>query len=429
MPSTAILGESLLYECARVLSGSTPISYYQYKAIESLVEILAFHDHGVLLVGEEADANYLEHFDWIITTIHERTDFTIDIVLEKHRTQLIKPKVIALFDDICRTLYRHSLGVTSEDLFSKQPKDRTSEDIAEYVEQVFVRDYPEFAASKFGEHIYEFWLKNANSSELLYFLRAHLIQALAEENGFTPIYENQRLIAAIFQSVGRPSSRTGTLPYAIYEMANTLFINTCTELLTGSTIGYPRISIVMHAVLETALSRSDLLAATFQLRKQLRDFRVAYARAEDVLVDLNQSLAEKSKVQFILQGSVNSVWVPLISSFGQGYTRSKIKKLAKGVFGKYGVGEVKLELSEKEASSESSTTFSTSLVGLAAAIAQTLSDIRKDAKLTTPNQPLVDVLLRAVKMSGARHKQTELLPVRDFHYKTPLLIDSLMVKQ
>ena len=431
MSSTVILGESLLYESARVLRGNTSISYYQYKSLESLVEILAFHDRGILLVGEETDEAYLAFFDWLISTIHEKTDFKIDVVSARNREEWITPDVMAKFDEICRELYKHPLGITSVDLFSKQPKDRTSEDMDEYLEQIFDRDYPKFAANKFSEELYELWLRNANSSELLYFFRAHLIQALAETNDFTPIFENQRLIAGILHSMVRQTNnRIGSLPYSIYRMANTLFINTCTELLGRSKIDYPRASIAIYALLNSVPEeRKDLLDAAFHLRKELGDFRSSYAEFENILIDPNKSLAEKTRVQFLLQGSIDLVWAPVISSLGRNYTGSKLKKLAKGVFGKYGLGEVKLEQSEKEGSSENTTTFSTSLIGLATAITQTISDIRQDSKLVKPNQSLLNTLLSVVQVSGAKGKLEALLPVRGFGYKTPQLIDSLMVTQ
>jgi hypothetical protein len=431
MPSTAIVGESLFFEAARVLNGANPISYYQYKAVESLLEVLAFHDSVVLLVGEETDKTYLDYFDSLITTIHEQTDFRVDLVLPREREHWITSSVMARFDEISRELYHHSLGTTSNDLFTKQRKDRTSEDMAEHLEQLFIRDYPSFVPGRFGEDVYELSVQNANSSELLYFFRAHLIQALSEANELTPMYENQRLIAGIFHFKGRATNRIGTLPYAIYKMANSLFIKSCAELSPDSKIDYPRTSIGMHAVTGTAATRGSFLTSAFKLREELKDFRKSYADAEEVLVDPNRSLSDKTKVRSQLENSVDVVWIPLITSFGHSYTSSNVKKLARGVFGKYGVGvgEVTVEHSDKAGPSEgeSTATFSTSLVGLAAAITTTLVDIRKDSRLRKPNQSLVDVLLKVVEMEGTKQKLSGLLPVRDFSYKTPQLIDSLMV--
>jgi hypothetical protein len=427
MSSSTIVGESLFFEAARVLNGTSAVSYYQYRAVETLLEVLVFHESAFLLVGEETDERFLAKFDWLISKIHEDTDFKIDLIREEHRTRWITSAVMQRFDEVCREVYGHSIGITSMDLFSKQRKDRTSEDMSEHLEQLFVRDYPNFKADQFAESVYDLFLTNANSSELLYFFRAHLIQALAEINQLTPVYENQRLISELLQRSRRAMNRVGSLPYEIYKMANSLFIKTSNELLPAQRLDYPRLSIGMLAALNAMTERKQFLSSVFELRHQLADFRKYYADAEEILVNPNKSLSEKSEVRIQLEKSQNLVWGPIMSTLGHRYTTNKIVKIGKGIFSKYGVGDIKLQHSDKaKHEDESSATYSTSLIGVAAALGTTMADVWQDTKLMKRNKSLVDILLSVVQMPDSQEKMTTLFPVRDFGYKAPKLIDSFV---
>lgn len=424
----AIIGESIFYDVSRIIRGSGSISYYQYKSLDSFVELITLHDRITLFLGEEADSEYSKAFDWLINTIHEKTDCKIDLVSPKRRGQYITREVMALFEQISREIYSHSLGVTSDDLFTKQVKDRTAEDMSGRIEQLFVNEYPDFDCKKFSEGIYGILEKNANSSELLYFFRAHLFQAIAELQDLTPVYENQRLIAAILQRSCRMENRVGTLPYTIYKMADNLFVKAY-GFLPDDKIKYPRVSVLMGAMIERASARNGILDAVVFLRDELEEFRKSYNEAEKTLTDSNKSFYEKSEIQRSLEESVKLIWIPVIESLGRNYTSNKISKLAKGVFGKYGIGEVKLEHEKKQDSSESKATFSTpSLLGIVAAVTQTVSEVYKDSKLIKPNKALLEIILRVAKLTNTKHRLTSLLPVRGFNYRLPKLIDSHSVE-
>lgn len=432
---SAIVGESLFYEAARVLHGSSSISYYQYKALDALAEIICLHDRVALFAGEETDSNYLKSFDWLINLIHEKCDFKIDVISPKHREEYITSEVMRRFGEITNAIYPHPLGIISDELFGKQKKDRTAEDMSERIEQLFNRDFPKFDYKKFGVDIYEVWQRNANSSELLYFFRGHLLQAIAEIRGLTPIYENQRLIAAIAQRKSRQETTVGTLPYEIYKMANNLFVHACETLRQWNT-EYPKKSILMIAVAGAVSERDEILDSIVAIRRELEEYRKHYGKAEETLKDFDASLFDRSEIQQSLALSAREIWLPVISSLGRNHTDGTLKKIAKGVFEKYGVGELKYEHSEKlehgkqSASSEDSSKYSTpSLLGIGAAIAKTLYDVRQDAKLVNPNKPLLDVLLKAINMKEVNTKLSTLLPVRDFRYRTPKLVDSLLVEE
>jgi hypothetical protein len=430
MPSTALVGESLFYEVAKVLSGTNAISYYQYKAIEELLNMLAFHERAAVLVGDEADDRYLAYFDWLISKIHEDSDFQIDLISAEHRNEWITNMVMARFDDICREIYGHSLGITKGDLFSKQPKDRTAEDMSEHLEQMFIRDFPVLLEGKFAEEVYELWVRNATSSEILYFLRAHLIQAMSEIHQLTPMFENQRLMAGIMQVHRRVTNRVGCLPYEVYDMTNKSFMKVSDAIRSNQRADYPRPSIAMLAVISKTTTRQDILNSAIRLRSELTDFRRSYGEAEEILTDANRSLAEQSEIRSRLDASANLIWTPIMATLGRGYSSSKIIKAAKAVFGKYGVGEIKLEHSDKTApeEDESSVNYSTSLIGLGTAIVKSISEVRNEAKLIGPNKPLIDVLLSVVELTDVKQIFSSILPLRDFGYKVPQLIDSQLVE-
>jgi len=300
--------------------------------------------------------------------------------------------------------------------------------MSERIEQIFIRDYPKFNCKSFSEGISEILEKNANSSELLYFFRAHLFQAIAELQALTPFYENQRLMASIFQQKCRQNNRVGTLPYTIYKIANNLFIK-ANDSLPNDKMPYPEASILMSSLIERASARDEIFDAIVLLREELKEFRQSYFDAEEVLRDPNKSLYERSEIQRLLEESVRQIWMPVIASSGRGYTSNKIGRIVKGIFGKYGIGELKLQHEEKKGSSENKATYSTpSLVGIITALAQTASEVYKDSKLVRPNKPLLDLILRIAKLTDKKRKLTSLLPVRGFGYRLPTLIDSLSVE-
>jgi len=422
----AIAGESLFYEASKVISGNGSVSYYQYKSLDSFIELITLHDNIALFVGEETDDDYLNSFDWLINIVHEKTDCKIDFIKPERRGEYITSEAMSLFETICREVYSHSLGIISDDLFYKRRKDRTAEDMSSRIEQLFIRDYPEFDCKNFGEGIYHLLQKNANSSELLYFFRAHLFQSIAELQNLTPVYENQRLIASIFQQRCRKENRTGTLPYIIYKMANNLFMEAY-DSLPNDRVKYPRISILMNALIESTLTREALVDSIALLRNELKEFREAYVKAEAILVNPNKSFLDRTVIQKSLEESIREIWMPVIASLERNDTSNKIKKVAKGVFGKFGIGDVKFQHSEKKDLSENTVTYSTaSITGLVTAIAQTVSEVHKASKLIRPNKPLLDIILRVARSTDTKQKLSALLPVRGFGYRLPNLIDKLL---
>jgi hypothetical protein len=333
---------------------------------------------------------------------------------------------MSLFEGICKEIYSHSLGVTSDDLFEKHRKDRTSEDMSERIEQLFVSDCPKFNCKTFSDGIFEIFKTNANASELLYFFRAHLFQAIAELQNLTPFYENERLIAAIVQQQCRQDNRVGALPYTIYKMVNNLFIK-ANDFLPESKTAYPKVSILMSAIVEKTSTRGELLGSIVLLREELKEFRRSYYNAEETLCDTNKSLYERSEVQRSLEESAQQIWMPVIASLGRSYSSNKIGKIFKGVFGKYGIGELKLQHEDRANTSENKVTYSTpSFIGLVTALAQTASEVHKDTKLAKPNKQLLDLTLRVAKLTETKRKLITLLPVRNFEYRLPMLVDSLL---
>ncbi len=427
----AIVGESLFFEVSRVLRNNYRISYYQHQSLVSFIEMLTLHDRAILFIGDETDDEFIETYDWMINTIHETTDFKINIVLPKNRNTYISPDIIERFEAICDELYPHPLGITTDDLFAKLKKDRTSEDMSERIERVFCEFYPEFNSAKFAEGIYTIWMGNANSSELLYFFRAHLFQAIAEATNATPIFENQRLIAAALQQSSRPNSRVGTLPFTIYKVVDNLLAQASSQLPVRSR-EYPRSSLLLSNIVSgvTDTSRYAILNKVFTLRSIFKSFRDSYRNIENILTDPNRSLYDRSGIKTQLEQSVSRVWLPLISSLGHDYSSNAIKKIGKKVFEKYGVGELKMEHESKGNNSESSTNYSTpSLFGVGTAVVQTVTEVYRDHKLAAPNRALLDVLMSVVKLDNATSRISELLPVRDFRYPSNQLLDSLLIEK
>lgn len=425
----AIAGESLLYEVSRILNANKRVSYYQYRALVSFVEVIVLHDRLTLFVGNETDRAFAESYDWLINTIHEKSDFKIDLILPKNRDEYITPKGLRLFESICTELYQYPLGVTSSELFNKQRKDRTAEDMADRLERMFCQSYPNFDSRQFAEGLYNVWLSNANSSELLYFFRAHLFQAIAEIKNLTPVFENQKLMADALQQRSRPKSRVGTLPFTIYKAVEGLFIQTC-KLLPDDHSEAPRPSILIYALVGSINRREELLDAILNLRKEFQDYRKSYKKIQDVWTSSNVSLFDRSEMNQLLEDSVRRVWLPIIATLGRNHTPNVLKKIGKNLFGKYGVGDVTFEHEIDPDSSEGKVSYSTpSLVGVGTALAQTISEVYKDSRLLKPNKSLLETLNRVVRLAGVQDKLSEILPVHNYRYRIYKLLDSVLAEK
>ena len=222
---TAIAGTSLLYSVSKTLQQTTPISYYQFKAIEAFLEVLVLHNELHLFVGEETDKNYLQTFDWLIREIHEQTDdFKVTLITSK---DYIEASTMQQFNSICQEIYNYPLGITSAQLFTKKSKtNRVEDDLSEIVTNVSAE---KFDSKEFSKRIYETYSKNTTTSTFQYLFRGHFFQAIAETLNLTPIFVNHRLIADILHKSSRQNNRMGSLAFSIYKMVNNLFLGFCTN--------------------------------------------------------------------------------------------------------------------------------------------------------------------------------------------------------
>src|ERR1044071_908290 len=99
---STIVGESLFYETARVLQESHPISYYQYRALISFIEMIVLHDRVVLFAGEETDDQFVSYFLPLIELVEGNSDFQIDIVSSETRANYLRAEEIRQFETICK---------------------------------------------------------------------------------------------------------------------------------------------------------------------------------------------------------------------------------------------------------------------------------------------------------------------------------------
>ena len=123
--------------------------------------------------------------NWRIITLRSlsRNEGGAPIVLfptYENRESYVNNHVIHRFETICKEIYLGKLGVVTDQLLKKHPKDRTAEDMSERVEQLFCENYPTKDDRRFVNELLRIWSRNADSSELSYFFRAHLLQALGE---------------------------------------------------------------------------------------------------------------------------------------------------------------------------------------------------------------------------------------------------------
>jgi hypothetical protein len=425
---TAIIGESLLYEASRVLRDDHRLSYYQYRALCSFVEMLVLHDKSVIISGIEKDAAFLEVINWLISETSARSNHSFELVEFTNRGKYVDNKAVQRFESLCKQIYLAPLGIITDRLLEKRAKDRTSEDMSETIEQLFCENYPTKENRRYVEELLRIWSTNANSSELLYFFRAHLMKAIAETNDGTCLLENQRLVAEILHQTYETENKTGTLAFTIYSLVNGLFMEVC-EGLPHDKNQYPRRPLLISDVVTKAADRKGVLQAILDLREEFAPFREYYKKTEAKLRDDHTSIFERAEIKARLNDMVNKVWIPEISSLGRRYNASKIGKFFKDILARYGIGDLTIEHSEQITSSsekESTDSFSYALPsvgGLTTAVTQTAYSEYQESKFRKPNSPLLDCLNRVVRSTESLSRLETELPVADFSYKVNHLLD------
>lgn len=425
---TVIVSESLFYEVARVISSSKPISYYQYQGLNSFIETIVLHDKAFLFSGEDSTSDFLSNVDKLVERV-ENNSFSVHKISSKNRHHYIKQEDIRLFETFCKQIYKYSLGISSDDLFKKQGKDRTAEDMSERIEDSFFRNFNKETGNNFDEEIYQIWLDNANSSELFYFFRAHLFQAIAERRSWTPIFDNQRLLASILHKQKDNTVNIGTQLFTIYSIINSLFVKTCESLVRNQNNEYPKTSILMRYVISHIKKREDILSVVFDLRNKLKNFREHYKEIERVLNDPEENLQQKARYKTLLQTYIEKIWIPTLTSFD--YNEPYImRNIGKTFIEKLGVGEFKFINATKGNDSSSSINYASPTVSAAATstIVKMFSDVYYDSKLYKPNKELLDVV-RMVIHANRTHNLFKLhLDIKDFNYRKYRLIDSNLYK-
>ena len=425
---TAVIGESLLYEASRVLKHDHRLSYYQYRALCSFVEMVVLHDRAIVISGTEEDDSFLEVINWLMSEVSRVSDYSFELVKFSNRSTYLENRVVQRFESLCKEIYFAPLGLITDRLLEKRAKDRTAEDMSETIEQLFSENYPTSENRRFVEELLRILSSNANSSELLYFFRAHLMQALAETTDATCLFENQRLIAEILHETYAKENKTGTLAFTIYNLVNGLFLRVC-DALPHDKDQYPLRSLLISDVVARSEDRKALLLTTLQVRQEFTPFREYYKQAESTLHDEHTSIFERAEIQARLNEMINKVWIPVISSFGRRYSANKIGNFFKDILARYGIGDLTIEHSEQVTTSretESTDSLSyelPSVGGLTSAVVKTAYSEYQEAKLYKPNRPLLDCLNRVVRSTESVSRSETELPVADFRYKINQLLD------
>jgi hypothetical protein len=422
---TAIAGTSLFYSASKTLQQNTPISYYQFKAIEAFLEVLVLHNELHLFVGEENDKNYLQTFEWLIREIHEHTDFKITLITSKN---YIESTMIQKFETICQEIYQTPLGITSTQLFTKKAKNnRVEDDLSEIVTNVFAK---EFDSKKFSQKIYETFSKNSTTATFQYLFRGHFFQAVSEILNITPVFVNHRLIANILHKSSRQNNRVGTLAFSIYKMVNNLFLEFCRNLGWNNQ-SYPFTSILMMDLICHSDERQDFLKTIYSMRNDYKAFRDEYKEIERILDNQDESLQQKAAAKSKFERYIQEVWLPIMSSLNQ--SQSIVKRQLKKSLGKFNIGDSKLETTAKYnnetgVSSESEGKSSINLTGLGVEVVSLFARIGKDTYLMKPNRPLLNSIKGVIENIEIKKKFLAILPVKDFANTKFQEIDKILLQ-
>ena len=422
---TAIAGTSLFYSASKSLQQNKSVSYYEFKALEALIEVLVLHDELHLFVGEETDKNYLKTFEWLISEIHANTDFKITLITSK---QYLNSEMIQKFNSICQEIYQIPLGITSNQLFTKKAKtNRVEDDLSEIVTNVSAG---EFDSKKFSQIIYETYSKNSTTATFQYLFRGHFFQAVAETLNLTPIFVNHRIIANILHKSSRQNNRVGSLAYSIYRMVNNLFLEFSKNLGCNNQ-SYPFTSILMMNLICQSTVRENLLQTTYSMRNDYKNFRNEYKEIEITLNNLDESLQAKAKAKSRFERYIQEVWLPTMNSLNQ--NQGIVKKQLKKSLGKFNIGDSKLETTidydrEKGVSSDSEGKSSINLTGLGVEVVSLIARIGKDAYLMKPNKPLLDSIKNVIETTEIEKKFLAILPVKDFTNTKFQEIDKILLQ-
>lgn len=410
----------MLSEASKALTDTLPLPYFRHRALSTFTEAVALHERIVIFVGIESDSEYWQNLQWLIDRLAK--ELIIEQITDANRTAFLEPSVLDRFKCLFETIYGHSLYLGTDELFLKNRKDRTSDDMLERIKNIF-QNNPLNNTKKIAEEVFSLLENNGASPELMYFFRAHLLQSMADTYHFTPCFEDHKLLANILQKKTAKDCIGGTLSFTLYSIVNSMFSNAISGLPDLSE--YPNDSLLLNSVLLKANTKDDLLSQIIELRKEFSEYREFYDQIEHNLLNSNLNFLKRTELRSLLTESLEKIWVPTITSLGKSYTMSKVQRIFAGTLEKYGIGEVKFSHDIKNNQIEDTMSTSTpSITGIVLALAKTVKEVAETSETYSKNKPLLNILKQVLEFDNLRMKQVKFLPICDYDYKLSRIIHS-----
>jgi hypothetical protein len=308
---TLICGETSLFESQRILvEQRTPVTYMQYRACVDLLEALALHDHIVVLMGTERDSAFADRYKplvglmrhWSITVKHVSAGEVESLLGEGLRSRV---------NSSLRQVYG-PLGVRVSELVTKGAKDRYGAEFADWLGAHFAKAAATSDWGGLAKEIAEYVRRDANNPEVHFFLRGHLLNAIADSRGWTALLSGTRAVAGVLEyhltSRGSPHS-PGALVYAIL---NSVWKQRVAAVSRSET--YPLSGFLPAVMFDRANAMSDVLDEAMKIRQRLVGFRKAYGDLAGKLHGDASSVADRESALNRLRLTADSILIPLARS-------------------------------------------------------------------------------------------------------------------
>ncbi len=407
----AITGESLLYNVSRALTGGHEITYFQFRDICSFIEMIALHSEVIILTDQQYDSSYREEYKTIVNGIEEKTNIKIWFYDIEQILSISDINVINIFNSTLGEVYKKDIGVNIKDLLEKPENDRSRKEEIQVFLNIFSISLEKETLSDYTEYIYDQWKNSEFIDTIIYLLRGHLLSSLAKHYNYTPVHTNIRLIIKILEDQILEPRIIGSLASNIYQMSNKLFINSSADLAQKSV--YPRLPVLLNYIITKVVNREELLNKIFSLNNQFSVFVKEYDNLNNIISDENNSFHERKKALLVFKDTVDVIWNPMITSFGNTKHLHLAGKVLSDLFNKYGLGDAKYIV--KEDNGDEGFGYSTpSLTKLGIDAIKSIRNNIKTKQIFSWNEPMLEVFEDVFKMKDSYKKSQELLPIKDF---------------
>jgi hypothetical protein len=318
----AVGGTALLGDFRRVISGTAPISYFQFVSLCEFVEAVVLHER-VVLVGSlqnEQDAAFLREVNaalgpYVVTALPDH----------KFEACINTPDVSAGLRHLIESVFASKhLSLTPRVLNEKVRPSRMGEDhkarLIEGYRSALERQGETWHLNKQAyrqlllSELSQSFSDDSVKFSAFYLLRALLHAAIALTIDGTLVADGTRRVMKSF--ILASTERTPvTLGKLLYDLMNAAY---ATVVQPHRKLDYPQVPIATQFVLLNAKSRGDILGQLARAREAFRSYRTFTLKEHEILLDPSLSAEKLTRHRLELIMGSGDYLVAVVGKLGNG---------------------------------------------------------------------------------------------------------------